>query len=146
MPFERGGKTWDVPEILAVGSYLGLLGICKLCSWPATYSGLWNQIICSQGAIYSLEYRNTFRRVKLWVEFMKQRGGVVFLNSRGCISWHSYREHPLLKKHRRVWVLELAWKEQNLINFSLILLPWLVRAREFTFINMEVILNALGRK
>lgn len=46
-----------------------------LFSWPATYSGQWNQIICMQGEIHSLEYRNTFRRVKLWVEFMKQRGG-----------------------------------------------------------------------
>lgn len=35
-------------------------------------------------------------------EFMKQRGAVVFLNSRGCICWHSYQKHPLLKNQGHV--------------------------------------------
>lgn len=138
MPFEREGEdlrcfrnaccgvlpwtTWNLQALIF--------------AWTGTYSGLWSQSINSQSEKYRLEYKNTFRRMKFWVEFMKQRGGVVFLYGRGCIPL----KHPLLKK-------PVGLKGAKCHEFLFVcLLPWLVRVREFNFIKMEDIFNALGRK
>lgn len=112
--------------------------------WPATYSVLWNWIICSQSEIHRLEYRNTFGRVKLWVSSWNKGELWCFLIAGGASVGIATR-NILCLKTRDMWVLELTWKEQNLIISRLILLPWLVRVRKLSFINMEV-LNALGRK
>lgn len=114
-----------------------------LFSWPVTCSALWNQIICSQSEMYRLEY--TSGRVKLWVNLWNKGEVWCFLVAEDASVGIATR-NILCLKNTDMWVLELAWKEQNLLNSSLILLPWLVRVRELTFINMEVILNALGRK
>lgn len=53
---------------------------------------------------------------------------------------HTYQKHPLLKKPVG---LKVAKCHEFLFDC---LLPWLLRVREFNFITMEDIFNALGRK
>lgn len=124
MPFRSGGKTWGIPEILTVGSYFGLLWNLQtlLFSWPATCSGLWNQIICSQSEMYRLEYRNTFGRVKLGVNSWNKGELWCFLIAEDASVGIATR-NILCLKNTDVWVLELTWKEQNLIISSLVLFP-----------------------
>lgn len=95
--------------------------------------------------MYRLEYRNTFGRVKLCVNSWNNGKVWYFLIAEDASVGIATR-NILYLKIRHVRVLELAAKEHNFINSSLVLFSWLVRARELTFINMEVILNALGRK
>lgn len=119
MPFRSRGKSWDIGEILSVVSYLGLLRICKLCSSLEVW-----RVICSWSEMYRPEY--TFGRVKLWVNSCNK--GEVWLIAED-VSVGIATRNILCLKNTDVRVLELAQKEQSLINSSLILLPWLVRVR-----------------
>lgn len=66
------------------------------------------------------------------------------VNSRGCICWHSYQKHSLLIKHRRAssGISSKGAKSQFIFDF----IALTGESKELTFINMEVILNALGGK